>query len=166
VDTGETIRIEGEGEASHGGGPPGDLYLRLQVKPHPIFTRRGSDIYVEKEITITQAILGGRVENIPGLEGNFSIQIPEGTEDGSSFKIEGRGMPMFGEERGDEYVIVKVSLPRRLMEEEKMLLKQFERLRMLNLDPVFLSQPSLGLPVLPSPENEKAKESKHFHFVR
>ncbi len=54
----------------------GDLYVRLQVEPHPIFTRRGSDIYVEKEITITQAMLGGTVDNIPGLDGNFAIQIP------------------------------------------------------------------------------------------
>lgn len=78
----------------------GDLYVRLQVKPHPTFTRRGSDIYVKKEITITQALLGGRVENIPGLDGNFTIQIPEGTGDGSGFRIKGKGMPRFGEERG------------------------------------------------------------------
>lgn len=76
VDTGETIRIEGEGEASEEGGIAGDLYVRLQVKPHPTFTRRGSDIYVKKEITITQAMLGGTVDNIPGLDGNFAIQIP------------------------------------------------------------------------------------------
>ena len=157
ADTGETIRIEGEGKASEEGDPAGDLYIRLQVKPHPVFTRRGSDIYVEKEITITQAMLGGRVENIPGLNEKFSIQIPEGTEDGSSFKIEGRGMPRFGEERGDEYVVVKVSLPKKLTEEEKILLKQFERLRMLNLDQAFLSQPSFGFPALPRPKKQKAK---------
>ena len=156
ADTGKTVRIEGEGEPSEGGEPAGDLYIRLLVKPHPVFTRRGSDIYVEKEITITQALLGERVENVPALEGNFAIQIPEGTEDGSSFKIEGKGMPKFGDERGDEYVVVKISLPKRLTEEEKTLLRQFERLRMLNLDPLFLSQPSFGFPALP-PGNEKVK---------
>ena len=156
ADTGETIRIEGEGEASEEGGMAGDLYVSLQVKPHPIFKRKGSDIYVEKKITITQAMLGGKVENIPGLDGNFAIQIPEGTEDGTIFKLEGRGMPKFGEERGDEYVVVKVGLPKRLTEEEKALLRQFERLRMLNLDPVSLSQPSFGFPALP-PGNKKAK---------
>lgn len=112
ADSGETIRIEGEGEASEKGGIAGDLYVRLQVKPHPTFTRRGSDIYVKKEVTIIQAMLGGKVENVPGLDGNFTIQIPEGTEDGTSFKLEGKGMPKFGEERGDEYVIVKISLPK------------------------------------------------------
>jgi molecular chaperone DnaJ len=154
ADTGETVRIEREGEASEEGGAAGDLYVRLQVKPHPIFTRRGSDIYCQKEITVTQALLGGRIENIPGLDGNFTIQIPEGTEDGTSFKIEGKGMPRFGEERGDEYVVVKISLPKKLTEEEKALLRQFERLRMLKLDPTFLSQPSLGFPALPSPSEE------------
>ena len=157
ADTGEVVKIEGKGEASEESGPAGDLYLRLQVKPHPVFIRCGSDIYCQKEITITQALLGGRIDNIPGLEGNFSIQIPEGTEDGSKFKLEGKGMPRFGEERGDEYVIVKVNLPRKLTEEEKALLKQLERLRMLNLDPAFLSHPSFGFSALPSPENEKAK---------
>jgi len=155
ADIGEIVKIEGEGEASKEGGPAGDLYVRLQVKPHPTFTRQGSDIYVEKEIPITQAILGGRVENIPGLDGNFTIQIPEGTENGSSLKLERNGMPRFGEERGDEYVVVKINLPKRLSEEEKALLRQFARLRMLNLDPVSLSQPSLGFPALPSPKNKK-----------
>ena len=121
------------------------------MKPHPIFIRQGSGIYCQKEITVTQALLGGRVENIPGLEGNLSIQIPEGTEDGSSFKIVGKGMPRFGEERGDENVVVKVSLPKRLTGEEKILLRRFERLQMLNLAPVSLSQPSLGFPALPPP---------------
>jgi len=76
ADSGETIRIEGEGEASEEVGIACDLYVKLQVKPHPTFTRRGSDIYVKKEITITQAMLGGTADNIPGLDGNFAIQIP------------------------------------------------------------------------------------------
>ncbi len=157
ADTGEIVRIEREGGASAKGGPAGDLYVRLQVKPHPIFTRRGSNIYVEREITITQAILGRTVENVPALDGMCAIQIPEGTANGSSFKIEGRGMPRFGDERGDEYVVIKVILPKRLSEEEKILLRQFERLRMLNLDPVFLSQPCFGFPALPCPESKEAK---------
>lgn len=74
ADSGEVVKIEGE--AGEGEGAAGDLYIRLQVKPHPIFTRRGNNIYCQKEITITQALLGGRVENIPGLDGNFAIQIP------------------------------------------------------------------------------------------
>ena len=157
ADTGEVIKIEGEGEAGGKSGPAGDLYIRLQIKPHPIFTRKGSDIYCQKEITLTQAMLGEIVKNIPGLDGNFTIQIPEGTEDGTSFKIEGGGMPRFDDERGDEYVVVKISLPKRLSDEEKILLRQFERLRMLNLDSTSLSQPSFGFPALPRPGNEKAE---------
>lgn len=102
-------------------------------------------------------LVGGRVDNIPGLDGNFAIQIPEGTENGSSFKLEGKAMPRFGDERGDEYVVVKLSLPKGLAEEEKTLLRQFERLRMLHLDRVFLSEPSFGFPALPCSRNEAAK---------
>jgi DnaJ-class molecular chaperone len=101
-------------------------------------------------------MLGGRVDNGPGLEGTFTIQIPEGTEDGSSFRIKRRGMPRFGDERGDEYVAVKISLPKRLAEEERNLFKELERLRMLNLDPASLSQPCFGFPALPL-KKEKAK---------
>jgi len=135
----------------------GDLYIRLQVTPHPIFTRKGSDIYVEKEITITHAMLGEKVENMPGLDGDFTIPIPEGTEGGPIFKVEGKRMPRFDEERGDDYVIIKVSLPKRLTVGEKALLRQFERLRMLNLDPVLPSQLSFGFAALPLHRNAKAK---------
>ncbi|MDI6815324.1 MAG: DnaJ C-terminal domain-containing protein, partial [Dehalococcoidales bacterium] len=81
ADTGHTIKVEGEGEPGTDGGGAGDLYIRLRVKDHPVFERRGSNIYVTKEITITQALLGGTVYMVPGLDGNLSIQIPEGTED-------------------------------------------------------------------------------------
>jgi molecular chaperone DnaJ len=155
--TGHTVMIEGEGEPGIGGGPAGDLYVRLRVKEHPVFDRRGSDIYVKKEITITQAVLGGKVYGVPGLNGNLSIKIPEGTEDGAVFKVEGQGMPRLEGQRGDEYIIIKVAIPKNLSQEEKTLLRQFGRLRMLNLDPLFLCQPSMGLPALPpssSTENE------------
>jgi molecular chaperone DnaJ len=149
ADSGHTIIVEGEGEPGSDGGTAGDLYVKLQVKDHPVFKRRGSDIYVRKEITITQALLGGKVCGVPGLDGNLTVQIPEGTEDGAVFKIEGQGMPRFEDERGDEYIIIKVTIPKNLSQEEKILLHQFERLRILNLDPLFLSQPSFGLPALP-----------------
>lgn len=155
ADTGHTIKVEGEGEPGTDGGGAGDLYIRLRVKDHPVFERRGSNIYVTKEITITQALLGGTVYMVPGLDGNLSIQIPEGTEDGAVFKIEGKGMPRFEDERGDEYIIIKVTMPKNLGEEEKILLQQFARLRMLRLDPNFLYQPSLGLPALPPPSGKQ-----------
>jgi len=156
VDTGQTIRIEGEGEAGKRGGEPGDLYIRFQLKPHPIFERRGADIYVKKEITFTQAILGGKIYDIPGLDGNLNIEVPEGTENGAIFKIEGKGMPS-DEERGDLYVEIKIVLPKNLSPEERALLKNFERLRSLRLDLLFLSQNRFGLPSLP-PGKERAED--------
>ena len=162
ADTGHVIKVEGEGEAGSGRGEAGDLYIKLHVREHPVFERRGSDIYVKKEITVTQALLGGKVYGVPGLDGNIIIQIPEGTEDGTIIKVPGRGMPKFEDERGDEHVVIKVTLPKNLSQEEKALLYQFERLRMLNLDPLFLSQPSCGLPALPLPcqatNQDKKKE--------
>lgn len=154
ADTGHTIIVEGEGEPGSNGGAAGDLYIRLQVKDHPIFKRRGSDIYVTKEITITQALLGGRIYGVPALGQDIDIQIPEGTEEGAIFKVEGKGMPRLDGERGDEHIIIKVTMPKNLSQEERLLLHQFERLRMLKLDPDYLSQPSLGLPALPPPSRE------------
>lgn len=150
VDTGHVMKIKGEGEPGSGG-KPGDLYVTFRVKEHPVFQRRGNDIYVKKEITITQALLGGKVYGVPCLGGDVCIEIPEGTEDGAVFKIEGLGMPTYGDERGDQYVTIKIDIPKNLSQEERVLLQQFERLRMLNLDPVFVSQTCFGLPALPCP---------------
>jgi len=158
TDSGHILRIEGEGEAGEDGSAAGDLYVRLRVKSHPVFKRRGDDIYVEKEITLTKALLGGRIYDVPGIDVKFTLEIPEGIEDGTYLKIEGKGMPQLGgEERGDEYVVVKVAMPKKLSEEEKVLLKQFERLRCINLDPLFISQSSFDLPALPPPDKEKRK---------
>ena len=158
ADTGHTVRVEGEGEAGSGRSEAGDLYIRLHVKEHPLFERRGSDIFVKKEVTVTQALLGGKVYGVPGLTGDIVIQIPEGTEDGTVIRVPGQGMPKFEDERGDEHVVIKVALPKNLSQEEKTLLRQFERLRMINLDPLFLSQLSCGLPALPSPNQEKKQD--------
>lgn len=158
ADSGHILKIEGEGEAGEDGGVAGDLYVRLRVKSHPVFKRRGDDIYVEKEITLTKALLGGIIYDVPAIDGKLTLEIPEGIEDGTCLKIEGKGMPRLGgEERGDEYVVVRVAMPKKLSAEEKVLLKQFERLRLLNLDPLFISQFSFDLPSLPPPDKEKRK---------
>jgi molecular chaperone DnaJ len=151
VDSGHTLKIPGQGEPGSNHRVAGDLYIKLQIKKHPLFERQGSDIYIEKEISLTQALLGGTVRGVPGLEGEFSIQIPEGTENGTVIRIAAPRMPGYEEERGDEYVRIKVSLPRNLNDEEKQLLRQFERLRTLNLDPLYLCQPCFGFPALPPP---------------
>ncbi len=149
ADSGHTLKVSGEGEPGSGRGMAGDLYIKLKVKKHPLFERKGSDIYVEKEISLTQAILGGTVRGVPGLEGELSLQVPEGAENGMVFRIAGQGMPKYDGERGDEYVRIKVSLPRNLCAEEKHLLRQFEWLRTLNLDPLYLCQSCFGFPALP-----------------
>ena len=149
VDSGQVIKLEGEGEAGEGE-YPGDLYLVLKVRPHPVFERRGYDIWVEKEVTFTQAALGGRVYGIPGLEGELELEIPAGTESGAVLEVKGRGIPYPNEEgRGSEFVRLKVVIPDSLSQEEINLLRQFEHLRISALDPLFLSQRRFGLLALP-----------------
>ncbi len=127
ADTGYKIRIEGEGEK--GDDLPGDLYVVLNVDKHPVFERHSDDIYLEKEIAFTTAALGGEVE-VPGLRGELRLDIPEGTQTGTMFRIENEGIPhLDGYGRGDEYVIVKVVTPTKLSRKEKELLREFERLR-------------------------------------
>ncbi len=127
VDTGYSIKIEGEGEA--GEDIPGDLYIVIKVEKHPVFERHGDDIYLEKEISFTTAALGGKVE-VPSLDGRLELDIPEGTQTGTVFRITGAGVPKLGGRgRGDEYVIVKVVTPTNLSCKEKALLREFEKLR-------------------------------------
>ncbi len=148
ADTGAVIKLEGEGEMRRRG-RPGDLFVKIRVADHPVFQRRGSDILVTKEITITQALLGGKVYGVPCLDGETMIELPQGTADGSIVKIPGKGMFRSDDRRGDEYVILRVGLPRNLSCEEVALLREFERLRIQNLDPLFLSQRCFGPPALP-----------------
>ena len=127
ADTGYQIRVEGEGEK--GEGLPGDLYVVLHVEKHPIFERHSDDIYLQQEIALTTAALGGRVE-VAGLNGNLNLDVPEGTQTGAVFRIENEGIPhVDGYGKGDEYVVVKVATPTNLSRKEKELLKEFERLR-------------------------------------
>lgn len=156
ADTGQVIKVEGEGEASRDGGVPGDLYIRLRVEDHPNFRRKGADLYVKKEIPFTQAILGGKIYGIAGIDEELSLEIPEGTWDGTIFKLNGKGMPTLNGERGDLYVEVKVNVPKDLNYEEKALLYSFERLRALKFDPLFLSQYRFGLPALPMPRGRNS----------
>jgi molecular chaperone DnaJ len=160
ADTGHMIKVKNEGEAGSGRGEAGDLYIKLHIKEHPVFERRKNDIYVKKEITVTQALLGGKVYGVPGLEGDIVIQIPEGTEDGTIIRVPGQGMPKYEDERGDEHVIIKVTLPKNLSQEEKALLYQFGRLRILNLDPLYICQPCPGFPALPSPNKANNSDKK------
>jgi molecular chaperone DnaJ len=124
VDTGSQIRISGEGEAGLRGGSPGDLYVVLRVKAHPELARHEQDVVFELRVNIVQAALGDRIE-IPTLEGPVEISIPAGTQNGQSFRLQGRGMPdVRGGRRGDQYVVVLIVVPKDLNPEQKALLRK------------------------------------------
>jgi molecular chaperone DnaJ len=128
VDTGSQLRITGEGEAGLAGGPPGDLYVVVRVQEHPFFRSEGSHLLCDIPINITQATLGATLD-VPTLEGGQAkVQIPEGTQSGSSFRIRGHGIPRLGSKgRGDLHVTVHVVVPTRLTAEQRKLLEQLAK---------------------------------------
>lgn len=124
VDTGSQIRLVGEGEAGFRGGPPGDLYIVVRVRPHAFLKRQDQDVYYELGINIVQAALGDTVE-VPTLDGSVAVTVPAGTQYGQTFRLPGKGMPHVRTgRRGDQYVQVKVVVPKNLSEEQKSLLRK------------------------------------------
>ncbi|WP_026674633.1 molecular chaperone DnaJ [Alkalihalobacterium bogoriense] len=125
IDYGQQIRISGQGEPGANGGPPGDLYVVFNVKPHEFFEREGDDIYCEMPLTFTQVALGDEIE-VPTLEGKVKLKIPAGTQTGTSFRLRGKGVPnVHGRGQGDQHVKVRVITPRNLSEKQKELLREF-----------------------------------------
>jgi len=124
VDNGSRLRMAGEGEAGELGGPPGDLYIFLTVKPHKYFMRHEDDIYYEQAINFVQAALGAELE-IPTLEGKVKFKIPEGVQTDTVFRLKGKGIKnVQGYGKGDQHVKVKVITPQSLTAEQKELLKK------------------------------------------
>jgi molecular chaperone DnaJ len=125
VDSNQVIKIAGKGEAGKKGGNPGDLYVRILVKEHPVFQRRGDDLFVSQEISFSQAVLGDEIE-VPTLEGTkILLKIPSGSESGKILRISGKGIPRFsGYGRGNLYVELIVKTPKRLTKTQKELLKK------------------------------------------
>ncbi len=113
VDTGSKVLVEGKGHAGKGGGPYGDLYIVVKIKPHPVFERKGDNLYVDVNLKITEAVLGTELE-IPTLSGErVKVKIPEGSKEGSLIRLEGYGMPKLrGYGRGDLFVRVHVDVPK------------------------------------------------------
>ncbi len=125
VDNGTRLRIAGEGEAGIKGGPPGDLYVEVRIRPHSIFTRQGNDIIMEKTISFPLAALGGEV-TVPTLNGKVMMKIPPGTQNGKVFRLKGKGIPgLHGAGRGDQLVRIRVEVPTHLTERQKELLREF-----------------------------------------
>ena len=126
IDDGMRIRSAGNGEPGLNGGPPGDLYVEIHLKPHGIFQRDGDDLHCELTIPFTTAALGGEIE-VPTLSGRGSITIPEGTQSGKTFRLRGKGIRgLRSSYPGDLYCHISVETPVRLTEEQKKILRQFE----------------------------------------
>ncbi len=129
VEEGQKIRLKGR-VPGHNGQPPGDLLLRTSIAPHPYFTRRSSDIYVDVPITVSEAALGAKID-VPAIDGNPMVTIPPGTAGGTKLRLKGRGiMKPGGGERGDQYVVIQIVPPKPLTDEQKRL---FEQLRSIDL---------------------------------
>lgn len=126
VDTGDRIRLSGEGEGGRNGGPPGDLYVEVQVREHAIFQREGANLSCEVPISFATAALGGAVE-VPTLGGHVTLKIPEETQSGRVFRLRDRGVkPVRGGAPGDLFCRVVVETPVKLTEEQKELLRKFD----------------------------------------
>jgi molecular chaperone DnaJ len=124
VDDGQQIKLRGEGDAAPSGGEPGDLYVSLYVKPHPLFNRVNSDLFMDIPITITQAALGAEIE-VPTLNGRAKIKLPAGTQSGSIFRLKGKGMPkLHGLGTGDLHVKANIKTPTALTAKQRQLLEE------------------------------------------
>jgi len=124
VDTDVRLKMRGEGEPSPNGGPPGDLYVMLHVREHPIFARQGNDVLCEVPISFPQVALGAEIE-VPTLEGKIKMKIPAGTQPGSVFRLKGKGVAgLHGGGRGDQLVRVLVEVPRKMTAKQRQLLEE------------------------------------------
>jgi DnaJ-class molecular chaperone len=134
VGDGSRVRVAGEGEHGEGGAASGDLYLRLRLRPHSQFERKGRDLYVKVPVRVTTAVLGGEAE-VPTLTGKtLRLKIPAETQNGQVFRLKGHGMPAVGkpEDKGDLYATVAVELPRNLSSEAR---QHYEALSRLDASP-------------------------------
>jgi molecular chaperone DnaJ len=128
VDTGSRLRSAGNGAAGLRGGPSGDLYVVLHVKPHEIFHRDGDDLLCEVPVTFTQATLGAEIE-VPTLNGKSEIRIPPGTQPGTMFRLKGKGVKnVQGYGFGDLHVRINVEVPTHLTSAQKAKLQEFAEL--------------------------------------
>jgi molecular chaperone DnaJ len=125
VDTGIKLRVSGEGEAGNYGGPPGDLYVFISVAPHPFFKRKGNDLHCEVPISFVQATLGGEIE-VPTIDGDAHIRIPQGTPSGRVFHLRSRGVPKLGGHgKGDQFITVYIDVPKKLTPRQREILQEF-----------------------------------------
>lgn len=129
VATGSRVRIAGKGQPGYNGGAPGDLFLNITVRPHPVFERQGNDLLTNIPVPLNTAMLGGEVQ-VPTLKGKLALKIPSETQNGRVFRLTGQGMPSLKKGgNGDILAKVNVTLPTKLTEKEKELFRQLGELR-------------------------------------
>lgn len=127
VDEGSLIRVAGKGKAGRGGGPSGDLYLKVSIRPHPFLKRKGENVYLTVPITIAEAVLGGEIE-IPTLNGRVRLKIPAGTPSGREFRLRGKGFPVLGQNRvGDLFVRIEIVPPQNVGIRGRELIREFDK---------------------------------------
>jgi len=123
IDTGKKLRIAGKGERGAGGGPAGHLYVRIQVQKHPHFRREGDDIYIDREVSFSEAALGTSIE-VPTLNGSKKVKIPAGTSGNTKLRLKGEGVPhLKGKGKGDAYVRIFIKIPKKLTAKQKELVE-------------------------------------------
>jgi len=123
VRDGQRLRLSGQGEPGTGGGPRGDLYLRVRMASHPDFRVEGGDLYYDLDLAPWEAALGAKV-SVPLLSGPLSIKIPPGTQNGQRLRIKDRGLPKSGDASGDLYVVARIQMPKEINASEKALWEQ------------------------------------------
>lgn len=126
IDNGQQVFVRGEGDAGANGGANGDLILNVRVRSHKLFVRQGYDILCEYPISFVQATLGAEIQ-VPTIDGKVSYTIPEGTQDGTVFRLKGKGIQKINStQRGDQYVTIKIEIPKGLTESQKEILRNFD----------------------------------------
>jgi curved DNA-binding protein len=126
VRDGQKLRISGQGQPGVGGGPPGDLYLRVRMASHPDFRVEGGDLYHDLELAPWEVALGASV-SVPTLSGPVSIKIPPGTQNGQRLRVRGRGLAGREKEPGDLYVVARIQMPKEISDAEKILWEQLAK---------------------------------------
>jgi curved DNA-binding protein len=125
IQDGNRLRLAGKGDPGPPGTPPGDLYLVVRVQPHPVFRREKDDLHLDREIKISEALLGTTLEVPTLLEGSRKVRIPPGTPSGAKIRLRGLGMPHRGDSaRGDAYLTIRVSIPKKLNKAQKKLVEE------------------------------------------
>lgn len=126
IDDGQALPMRGKGNAGTNNGPAGDLYVAISVRPHDLFEREGTNVYLVQDISYAEAVLGADIE-VPTLDGKVKLTIPEGTQPGSTFRLKGKGIPYLNGKgaRGDQFITVGIAVPKKLTNDQKEHLRKF-----------------------------------------